>query len=997
LTRGGYGILSRPEFAMKRHLLLTLTVGMIVAGSGCDRSAPQTPATQSAATQPLATTLPNVERPVTTAPSPTTQPPATAPAGPMVSAEEVVSPPAAPPPRRVHLRGATPGLPPPVEIKLRDVLVQDLPEEVQRVYAGPDGRVWCVLDDRDYGGSDNLAQVKKRIEEQFDSSTPQIAGAKPVLFENNGRVWFAPSHQPGRLLGYGPVGPPTTMPAGTPQSQPGRTAEPRVWIEHEASGQRFDHGTCPNNGRTSTEVYNAQGGGCLFFFDGLGVHVWDGGKWSYQDLVKDKTPASNVGHQARILVAHGSSDALVLVPGNPPTGWRWHDHQWSPLVWPALPPWKIITGAAVSADNIAWVLIGNENWVSFPLANAGARLSKHFYAILQDLGDDSYEVREQATAQLQALGPAARDMIEAELRKPQDAEVKARLEKVLATPQTGPNAGISLGGVHVTAADGLWATSDGTLLCNAHRSNNENPSASGMLIVDPSGQGSFAQGPGIPILHRAQAGGVGFVESDGGRRVWFSDMGNSGVRGLDVASRRWEPPLPISPLYSWVQAVGRDGTLYVSKGRPGGSHSPIAIVQPHRPDSIPCLHAVQQAIFQESGFCVAADGQVWGFNGHALLRFDGHDWHEIAWSGPVGSILGGCDGSILAVTAGDGPAGLIKGDQVLQADSAAQLVEQHPKEVAAALAGWRIPPNPTMRQPEIPVALDRDGHLWVLHAGTVRVRVGEQWLDVSAAIGEFDKAANPARQPEKRFGIRRMAAAGDGSRVYLSSGEGHPDYTLAVLAWVEDGKVRLSPAPVGDWIFHDPAGGLRMTVTEERSNGPNAYTVLGYRAVRVTEKGAVEEYEDVGRPSGLDAEGSVWLTPTIPGTADETCRGLWRPGHEVEREGVRFRGLKYGSFPMASDRPGSVWVLTSDGLQHFTAPDPARRTYFNPGQAYRVLGINEHVLAPQRADRAPMAWSPLGYLVTLDAYTTDAGPPVYLTLIPLPADPGGAATQPAGR
>ena len=89
----------------------------------------------------------------------------------------------------------SPALPARLEISLRNVLWQTLPDEVYTAFVGPDDRVWYVLQ-----GSLKLPAAQALIEREFRQGSPQVAGLRPVLFEQDGRVWFEEGRR--TLWGY---------------------------------------------------------------------------------------------------------------------------------------------------------------------------------------------------------------------------------------------------------------------------------------------------------------------------------------------------------------------------------------------------------------------------------------------------------------------------------------------------------------------------------------------------------------------------------------------------------------------------------------------------------------------------------------------------------------------------------------------------------------------------------------------------------------------------
>src|SRR3954453_21052422 len=62
-----------------------------------------------------------------------------------------------------------------VDIALRNVRWQALPDAVHRVYAGPDGRVWYELFCTE--SPEDSAELRKRVEREFNKPAPQLYGA----------------------------------------------------------------------------------------------------------------------------------------------------------------------------------------------------------------------------------------------------------------------------------------------------------------------------------------------------------------------------------------------------------------------------------------------------------------------------------------------------------------------------------------------------------------------------------------------------------------------------------------------------------------------------------------------------------------------------------------------------------------------------------------------------------------------------------------------------
>ncbi len=88
-------------------------------------------------------------------------------------------------------------LPPRIPLDLKKVSRQALPQSVQDVYRGPDGRVWFEIDRP--GVNLSLETAKKVVEREFSKEHPQIPGLQILGWGRNHRIWLFR----GSLRGYG--------------------------------------------------------------------------------------------------------------------------------------------------------------------------------------------------------------------------------------------------------------------------------------------------------------------------------------------------------------------------------------------------------------------------------------------------------------------------------------------------------------------------------------------------------------------------------------------------------------------------------------------------------------------------------------------------------------------------------------------------------------------------------------------------------------------------
>jgi hypothetical protein len=190
-------------------------------------------------------------------------------------------------------------------INLTDEMWQLLPEDVREVFVAPDDRIWYLLNHP--ATREDLPLVYQIIEQQFTEEAPQLYGARPVLFEPNGRVWFV-THSRTILIGY----------------------DGSEWIEQSLPDEQRFTGTCYNHGNLywSYNSHNVQFHTDLFFPDSYGVHWFNGLQWNYKRLLTDR--------KKLILRPDPVTQRLwVCIDGSPNEAWQWHDNQWTQMIFAA--------------------------------------------------------------------------------------------------------------------------------------------------------------------------------------------------------------------------------------------------------------------------------------------------------------------------------------------------------------------------------------------------------------------------------------------------------------------------------------------------------------------------------------------------------------------------------------------------------------------------------------------------------------------------------------
>ncbi len=75
---------------------------------------------------------------------------------------------------------------------LRNVGLQSLASDIVGVVVGPDDTVWCQAAFNEVVPvASGRERIKQELRMQWGSPMPRLTGAKPVLFQKSGRIWFA--------------------------------------------------------------------------------------------------------------------------------------------------------------------------------------------------------------------------------------------------------------------------------------------------------------------------------------------------------------------------------------------------------------------------------------------------------------------------------------------------------------------------------------------------------------------------------------------------------------------------------------------------------------------------------------------------------------------------------------------------------------------------------------------------------------------------------------
>jgi hypothetical protein len=371
-------------------------------------------------------------------------------------------------------------------------------------------------------------------------------------------------------------------------------------------------------------------------------------------------------------------------------------------------------------------------------------------------------------------------------------------------------------------------------------------------------------------------------------------------------------------------------------------------------------------------FSIADDGTVWAIErnenpvarttnwGGTIVRYDGKAWKPLAYQpeNNVQAMLPGKGGVMLVQEQGSQDWVLYRGDQQIASGGLPELIEKNREIIQKSFgADAPVPTGNPGTYPIPSLVADKGGNVWrVDESGHLLVLIGDRW--------------QPAREAMVGAGVNsnrnyQLRALGDGRVVYGYDRNGSTTKLANFFGEVVDGKLKMIDAPA--LINYNYSLGVRdaegllwaMAQVREENGSPRQYLV------RLGPEGVQEKSDNHGTPRLCDANAGVWIEK--PGSKPGEFR-IWRGGAwgqdttipDYARNGVLF-----------SDRPGSVYAWTGEGLQRMIAEKPDY-TVYRPGPRYAVDKLP--------GDLQSLAYSRLGYAVI----STQS--PIAICLVKLPAE-----------
>jgi|GEM_PF-3720517 len=853
---------------------------------------------------------------------------------------------------------------------------QALPREVTSVTIGPDQRVWHQLV-LPLAGTPAVPQAEAQaaIELEFKNQSPQIRGAELALLDHAGRAWFYFEHRR-KLLGY----------------------DGERWIEPtKLEDKEYFRGRVPTLGTLrSGGPMNCSAGSRVFFFGQTGILSYDGEQWDFLKLPdEERRPypllfAASPNGKWVVAASKKTSGLLVLRDGE----WKPHDAKFE--------VGEVLGSIVVTDEGVVWRLDPRKPLTSFRLGgDEEEQLAKEaptkkavppvdpraeFESLVKKLDDDSFNVRSNAQAELSQLGPEMLPQVEAALAVSKSLEQQERLRNVIAalkqkrrTPASRPKVATPVkpsfpltrfGNVQVGGVMWLQQDSQGRVFVGAQATVDSEGQPSGPALAILEGRTTtVVTDPALVRLLRPFSDDAPLpITTAGGKQLWIPQPASHvGPALVDLEESRLVREIPDAD-YRYLRGVDEAGRVYLTKE--SFSRSLVMVYSSDKEEDRLALET-RSKLCDHNARAVAADGTVWaGRSGDGLYYFGGVGWQKVEeWKHP-GSILAcGGNGEVLVATK---TLSLWRQGEKLKLESKnidlKEFIRTNHEAMAAAFAGPHVPLVRPLSSCSI--VADRFGNIWLLEQSRLSVLMDDRWQDAAELLKEAGSRGGD---------VWFIASVGDGSRVYVSDMKLAHESGRSFLGQIEDGELLLTKAthaahPLGNvgMPLRDPRGDLWIGGNITKIFGPSEYS-LGQFVARLNEMGTADEIKTRDRLVLIEGEDRLWFAETFFKPSGTITR-MQRDGKVLQKLELPQVDSFYHFF---SDRPGSVYAVSSRGLEHLVATDPDGNEYRHAA-TYNLSGIAK--------GGELTTYSKLGYFVIASA-DRDNVPYHRLHLIRIPKGP----------
>lgn len=356
-----------------------------------------------------------------------------------------------------------------------------------------------------------------------------------------------------------------------------------------------------------------------------------------------------------------------------------------------------------------------------------------------------------------------------------------------------------------------------------------------------------------------------------------------------------------------------------------------------------------------------------------LVRFDQGQWKvvqtELKESLPF--FVPGAKGVMLV--GDDRQWTLYQGSKKIASGGITGLLEDHRELIVRAFGPDHSPsPFPAI----LMIAANREGQIWCLDNGALKVLVGGRWRD----------ALEPLTRAGSRSGhLEYLVPLGNGRRVYVSDLAMRHDGGRSFVGQFEGGKLRFADAPHAHRErnmalgLRDREGATWISAIDSKASRA-CDMVLGHSAYRFDKEGnLVQHLNKAGWVCLTDDSNNIWLNKILGNSRNRFS--LWRDGKIVQE--LQIPDSQQGSFLFA-DGPGSIYAFTGSKLQHLSADPPDFQRY-RIDRLYTISGLKGGV--------SVMLYSRQRWFVV----KTTVGDEHILTLVQIPAAKHTAATSHSSR
>ncbi|MBA4387365.1 MAG: hypothetical protein C0404_05250 [Verrucomicrobia bacterium] len=829
-------------------------------------------------------------------------------------------------------------------LKLRNALWQALPDSVCGVYVGPDQRIWYELDST---GTENPELVRRIIRDEFTKPAPQLFGARPVLFEPGGRVWFVTKVER-TLIGF----------------------DGKDMVERQVEFPRLFKGDCPNHGRRIGREHNQFLESTSFFVESFGVLTFSGGNWAYQQLAATNT--TGFTDTPPVLYPEPDGKGLIAFARevNNARIWSWRTNAWTEIHLPASISRTNLTAALPFRNGLLLCFKKDIQYLPYAMDVPG-----EFERLLKQLGADKYRTREDATEALIKMGLPVLAPSEAALKNSDDPEVRDRLQRVIRQLKPDKTGLSTLGRYRIKDPRlGLYETGGTIYLCASGIESNGVELGSGILVAAPGKEIAALTGPVFAGSWLSSSSEYSRpLVSEPGTLIWTPVISpKNTARFIEMTKGLVIQTMP-DPAVGWLHAVTKDGTVFAARRDPSQPGSgPIMVCTPGAPEDRNLLKAICVEINRDDSYGIDSEGRIWvDVPAKGVQQFDGTKWTPVVAledrTSPSMYVPG--DNGAMIVRFNDSQ-WLLKNGKAVQCPTLQELILRHRDVIGPAFSngcnlGW------------LSIATDKGGNIWLRDERRLHVLIGDTWVEAS---GPLTKAGS-------RIGeVEYLGLCGDGSRVYLTDFMMAHSQGRSFFGEVSKGALAFTNAPhtcARNEMFMEVRDSAGLWVPGDvRGSGGTSDSVEGQLAIRINEKGVDTVLTNAGWAMMCDMSENVWLG---------SMRGKPYGNFNIFRGGSIVSSINIpggeDNMSLIQDRTGSVYARTKLGIQHIVAPNPDKPSEYVLDKLYSVEGI-------KGIEDPGMGYSALGFFLITSHTDVPGNRKYYLNLIPIPAPQADTTERP---